>query len=77
MRRPFLRAVTSLPSGSVVPCDVLSPYLDRWDNVIAMREARTVLLPNGWRTPEQVRTVLNNCERNMVTRPEPWPWEVR
>lgn len=72
--RPFIRTVTSLPSGSVVPCDILSPYLSRWDNAVAMRDARTILPAQGI-APEQCRTIARNCEFAMVTRPEPWPWQ--
>lgn len=54
-------------------------YIRRRDNIAWMRAARLGLAANDgtFGGPEACRTVLRNCEQEMVTRPEPWPWEPK
>ena len=46
----------------------------RVENVQWFRAARLGTL-STFGGPEHCRRVMLNCEQEMVTRPEPWPWE--
>jgi hypothetical protein len=49
----------------------------RWETVEWMRIARRGLAANDgtFGGPDGCRTVMRNCEAEMLSRPEPWPWE--
>ena len=46
----------------------------RVENVQWFRAARLGTL-DTFGGPEHCRRVMLECEQEMVTRPEPWPWE--
>jgi hypothetical protein len=67
---------------TVNPADLpatLFPYWKRLENVQFMRTARLGLSDGSgnFGGPDCCRTVLRNCEEEMVSRPLPWPWEAR
>lgn len=47
----------------------------RVENVQWFRAARLGTL-DTFGGPEHCRRVMLNCEQEMVTRPEPWPWQA-
>ena len=47
----------------------------RVENVQWFRAARLGTL-DTFGGPEHCRRVMLNCEQEMVTRPEPWPWHA-
>ncbi len=67
---------------TVHPADVpetLSNHWKRLENVQEMRIARLGLSDGSgnFGGPDGCRTVLRNCEAEMVSRWLPWPWETR
>lgn len=60
------------------PRTLNTEQLARWGNVQMMRHARHGLVANDgtFGGPEHCRNILRNCEAFIVTRPQPFPWEV-